>query len=100
MASDLIRALLIEDDPDDVLLVKESLADITSAKIKLSYTGRLSRGLIKNLCESLKPTKGVSEGIIIEDSFRQRKYSSRICVTIRSTDLAVFLSLWLMSLSW
>jgi PAS domain S-box-containing protein len=47
MASDLIRALLIEDDPDDVLLVKESLADITSAKIKLSYTGRLSRGLIE-----------------------------------------------------
>ncbi len=47
MASDMIRALMIEDDPDDVLLVKESLADIPSARIKLSYTGRLSRGLIE-----------------------------------------------------
>jgi two-component system, sensor histidine kinase and response regulator len=47
MTPDLISALLIEDDPDDVLLVKESLAEISLGKIKLAYTGRLSRGLIE-----------------------------------------------------
>jgi PAS domain S-box-containing protein len=45
--TDLVRVLLIEDDPDDILLVKESLAEISHGKIKLEYTGRLSRGLIE-----------------------------------------------------
>ena len=47
MESDMIRVLLIEDDPDDVLLVKEALAEISLGRIKLEYTGRLSRGLIE-----------------------------------------------------
>jgi PAS domain S-box-containing protein len=47
MSSDLINALLIEDDPDDVLLVKESLAEVSLGRIKLAYTGRLSRGLLE-----------------------------------------------------
>jgi PAS domain S-box-containing protein len=47
MAADLMSVLLIEDDPDDVLLVKESLAEVSLGKIKLEYTGRLSRGLIE-----------------------------------------------------
>lgn len=42
-----MSVLLIEDDPDDILLVKESLAEISLGKIKLEYTGRLSRGLIE-----------------------------------------------------
>src|SRR5512135_183502 len=41
-----IRALVIEDDPDDVLLLKDSLADVGMGKIKLDCTDRLSRGLI------------------------------------------------------
>ena len=47
MSTDVMSVLLIEDDPDDVLLVKESLAEISLGKIKLEYTGRLSRGLIE-----------------------------------------------------
>jgi two-component system, sensor histidine kinase and response regulator len=47
MTSDQIRVLLIEDDPDDILLVKESLAEVSLGKVKLEYTGRLSRGLIE-----------------------------------------------------
>jgi len=47
MTSDQMRVLLIEDDPDDILLVKEALADVSLGKIKLEYTGRLSRGLIE-----------------------------------------------------
>lgn len=47
MPADTMRVLLIEDDPDDVLLVKESLAEVSLGKIKLEYTGRLSRGLIE-----------------------------------------------------
>lgn len=42
-----IHAMLIEDDPDDVLLLKDSLADIGSGKIKLDCTDRLSKGLIQ-----------------------------------------------------
>jgi PAS domain S-box-containing protein len=47
MTSHQIHALLIEDDPDDILLLKESLADIGMGKIKLDYVDRLSRGLIQ-----------------------------------------------------
>jgi len=47
MTPDQMRVLLIEDDPDDILLVKEALADVSLGKIKLEYTGRLSRGLIE-----------------------------------------------------
>src|SRR4030042_5499926 len=47
MTSESMSVLLIEDDPDDILLVKESLAEISLGKIKLEYTGRLSRGLIE-----------------------------------------------------
>lgn len=42
-----IHALLIEDDPDDVLLLKDSLADVGSGRIKLDCTDRLSKGLIQ-----------------------------------------------------
>jgi len=42
-----IHALLIEDDPDDVLLLKDCLAEIGMGKIKLDYTDRLSKGLIQ-----------------------------------------------------
>jgi PAS domain S-box-containing protein len=47
MPADTMSVLLIEDDPDDVLLVKESLSEVSLGKIKLEYTGRLSRGLIE-----------------------------------------------------
>jgi PAS domain S-box-containing protein len=47
MSTDMISVLLVEDDPDDVLLVKEALAEISLGRIKLEYTGRLSRGLIE-----------------------------------------------------
>ncbi len=47
MTSQHIHALLIEDDPDDILLLKESLADIDIGKIKLDCVDRLSRGLIQ-----------------------------------------------------
>jgi len=47
MPSQQIHALLIEDDPDDVLLLKDCLAEIGMGKIKLDYTDRLSRGLIQ-----------------------------------------------------
>lgn len=47
MTSHQIHALLIEDDPDDILLLKDSLAEIGLGRIKLDYTDRLSRGLIQ-----------------------------------------------------
>jgi PAS domain S-box-containing protein len=47
MTAHQIRVLLIEDDPDDILLLKESLAELGTGKIKLNYTDRLSRGLIQ-----------------------------------------------------
>jgi PAS domain S-box-containing protein len=47
MSINQIRALLIEDDPDDILLLKDSLAEIGLGKIKLDYTDRLSKGLIQ-----------------------------------------------------
>ncbi len=47
MSGQQIHALLIEDDPDDVLLLKDSLADIGAGTIKLDSTDRLSRGLIQ-----------------------------------------------------
>lgn len=47
MSSNQIHALLIEDDPDDILLLKDSLAEIGLGKIKLDYTDRLSKGLIQ-----------------------------------------------------
>jgi PAS domain S-box-containing protein len=42
-----IHALLIEDDPDDILLLKDSLAEIGLGRIKLDTADRLSRGLIQ-----------------------------------------------------
>jgi PAS domain S-box-containing protein len=42
-----IRAMVIEDDPDDVLLLKDALSDVGMGKIKLDCTDRLSRGLIQ-----------------------------------------------------
>jgi PAS domain S-box-containing protein len=47
MTSDCINVLLIEDDPDDVLLLKESLAETEKGEIKLGIADRLSRGLIE-----------------------------------------------------
>jgi PAS domain S-box-containing protein len=47
MSSNQIHALLIEDDPDDTILLKDSLADIGLGKIKLDHTDRLSKGLIQ-----------------------------------------------------
>jgi PAS domain S-box-containing protein len=47
MSVNQIRALLIEDDPDDILLLKDSLVEIGLGKIKLDYTDRLSKGLIQ-----------------------------------------------------
>jgi PAS domain S-box-containing protein len=52
MSSNQIRALLIEDDPDDILLLKDSLAEIGLGKIKLDYTDRLSKGLIQLSAQS------------------------------------------------
>ncbi len=46
MATHQIRALVIEDDPDDVLLLKDALADVGLGKIKLDCADRMSRGLI------------------------------------------------------
>ncbi len=47
MTSPQIHALLIEDDPDDILILKDSLADIGMGRIKLDYADRLSKGLIQ-----------------------------------------------------
>ncbi len=47
MISHQIHAIVIEDDPDDVLLLKDALADVGMGKIKLDCTDRLSRGLIQ-----------------------------------------------------
>ena len=47
MGTDPIRALLIEDDPDDVLLLKTSLAKAKVDQIKLGHADRLSSGLIQ-----------------------------------------------------
>jgi PAS domain S-box-containing protein len=47
MTSHQIHALLIEDDPDDILLLKETLLEVGLGKIKLDYADRLSRGLIQ-----------------------------------------------------
>jgi PAS domain S-box-containing protein len=46
MTSHQIHALLIEDDLDDILLLKESLAEIGAGKINLVHTDQLSGGLI------------------------------------------------------
>jgi PAS domain S-box-containing protein len=47
MTTDLIHVLLIEDDPDDILLLKESLTEIGMANFRLGIADRLSRGLIE-----------------------------------------------------
>jgi PAS domain S-box-containing protein len=47
MADKNIHALLIEDDPDDVLLLKESLVELGPARFKLDCVDRLSRGLLQ-----------------------------------------------------
>src|SRR5512137_212293 len=47
MATHQIHALVIEDDPDDILLLKDALADVGMGKIKLDCVDRLSRGLIQ-----------------------------------------------------
>ena len=45
MTTDFIRVLLIEDDPDDVLLLKDSLAEAKTVRIRLASAERLSEGL-------------------------------------------------------
>jgi PAS domain S-box-containing protein len=45
MTSDRIRVLLIEDDPDDVLLLKEALAE-AKARTEITHADRLSGGLV------------------------------------------------------
>lgn len=45
MDNDTIRVLLIEDDPDDVLLLREMLDEVTSAKFALTYVGLLEEGI-------------------------------------------------------
>jgi PAS domain S-box-containing protein len=47
MIPDIIQTLLIEDDPDDVLLLKASLAKVQAVQIKLEHADRLSSGLIQ-----------------------------------------------------
>jgi PAS domain S-box-containing protein len=47
MTSPQIHALLIEDDPDDILLLKETLTEVGLGKIRLDFADRLSRGLIQ-----------------------------------------------------
>jgi PAS domain S-box-containing protein len=47
MTSNQIRALLVEDDPDDILLLKETLNEVGLGKIKLDFADRLSKGLIQ-----------------------------------------------------
>jgi len=46
MTADPIRVLLIEDDPDDVILLKESLAEVGAVKVKLTCVNQLSSGLV------------------------------------------------------
>jgi PAS domain S-box-containing protein len=52
MTPDPLQVLLIEDDPDDVLLLKEALTETGLEKIKLGLADRLSRGLIELRMES------------------------------------------------
>jgi PAS domain S-box-containing protein len=47
MSNQQVRALLIEDDPDDILLLKDALSDVGVGRIKLDCVDRLSRGLIQ-----------------------------------------------------
>jgi PAS domain S-box-containing protein len=47
MSSQQLRALVIEDDPDDILLLKDALSEVGIGKIKLDCVDRLSRGLIQ-----------------------------------------------------
>lgn len=42
MESDRIRVLLVEDDPDDALLLRDMLADVTSASLELEHVERLA----------------------------------------------------------
>lgn len=50
MTANPIRILMIEDDPDDVLLMRESLMETGALRIKLTHADRLSSGL-KQLAE-------------------------------------------------
>ncbi len=52
MNADLIQILLIEDDLGDVLLLKESLAEATAIRIKLTHADRLSEGM-KRIAEQV-----------------------------------------------
>jgi diguanylate cyclase (GGDEF)-like protein len=45
MSARLIRLLYIEDDPDDVILLKTSLAESSAASLHLTCVGRLDTGL-------------------------------------------------------
>jgi len=47
MITDPIRVLLIEDDPDGVLLLKESFKEASLVNIKLAHADRLSSGLVR-----------------------------------------------------
>lgn len=42
MEGDRIRILLVEDDPDDALLLRDMLADVTSASLELEHVERLA----------------------------------------------------------
>ncbi len=42
-----IRALVVEDDPDDILLLKDALSEVSMGRIKLDCVDRLSRALIQ-----------------------------------------------------
>jgi PAS domain S-box-containing protein len=47
LISSQIRALVVEDDPDDVLLLKDALSEVSMGRIKLDCVDRLSRALIQ-----------------------------------------------------
>jgi PAS domain S-box-containing protein len=42
-----IHALVVEDDPDDILLLKDALSEVSMGRIKLDCVDRLSRALIQ-----------------------------------------------------
>jgi PAS domain S-box-containing protein len=47
LATQQIHALVVEDDPDDVLLLKDALSEVSMGRVKLDCVDRLSRALIQ-----------------------------------------------------
>ena len=43
--SETLTVLMIEDDPDDAILIRESIRDVPEASVRLQHADRLSRGL-------------------------------------------------------